>query len=131
MTTELMYLTWVALFTAIMWMPYALNRIVVGGLMDAVGYPVEPITLSGWADRMKRAHSNAVENLVVFAALVLVVHALGTSNEMTALACMVYFWARVAHFVVYTFGIPLLRTFAFAAGFASQVVLALIALGMM
>ena len=42
---------------------------------------------------------------------------------------MVYFWARVARFVVYTFGIPLLRTFAFAAGFASQVVLALIALG--
>jgi len=28
-------------------MPYALNRIVVGGLMDAVGYPAAPITLSG------------------------------------------------------------------------------------
>ena len=76
---------------------------------------------------MKRAHSNAVENLVFFASLVLVVHASGTSNEITVLACMVYFWARVARFVVYTFGIPLLRTFAFAAGFASQVVLALIA----
>jgi uncharacterized MAPEG superfamily protein len=50
---------------------------------------------------------------------------------MTALACMVYFWSRVAHFVVYTFGIPLLRTLAFAAAFASQVVLALVALGMM
>jgi hypothetical protein len=30
-----------------MLMPYALNRIVVGGLMDAVGYPAAPITLSG------------------------------------------------------------------------------------
>ena len=131
MTMELMYLTWVALFTAVMWMPYALNRIVLGGLMDAIGYPVAPIVLSGWADRMKKAHSNAVENLVVFAALVLVVHLSGTATEMTALACMVYFWARVGHFVVYTLGIPLLRTLTFTAAFLGQVVLGLTALGMM
>lgn len=131
MTMELMYLTWVALFTAVMWMPYALNRIVVGGLMDAIGYPVAPIVLSGWADRMKKAHSNAVENLVVFAALVLVVHLSGTATEMTTLACMVYFWARVGHFVVYTLGIPLLRTLTFTAAFLGQVVLGLTALGMM
>jgi len=131
MTMELMYLTWVALFTAVMWMPYALNRIAMGGLMDTVGYPVDPIRLSGWAGRMKKAHSNAVENLVVFAALVLVVHLTGTSNEMTAMACMVYFWARVGHFVLYTLAIPLLRTLAFAVAFACQIVLGLTALGMM
>ena len=131
MTMELMYLTWVALFTAVMWMPYALNRIVVGGLMNVVGYPIDPITLSDWADRMKRAHSNAIENLVVFAVLVFVVHLSGTSTEMTAMACMVYFWSRVGHFVVYTLAIPLVRTLTFAAGFACQVVLGLTALGMM
>lgn len=131
MTMELMYLTWVALFTAVMWMPYSLNRIGVGGLMNAIGYPIDPIMLSGWADRMKKAHSNAVENLVVFAALVLIVHLSNTSTEMTSLACMVYFWARVGHFVVYTLAIPLLRTLTFAAAFACQIVLALTALGMM
>lgn len=131
MTMELMYLTWVGLFTAIMWMPYALNRIVVGGLMDAVGYPENSLPLSPWAERMKKAHSNAIENLVVFAALVLVVHLSATSNEMTAIACMVYFWARVAHFVVYTLKIPLVRTLAFAVGFSCQLVLGLTALGMM
>ena len=119
------------MFTAIMWMPYALNRIVVGGLMDAVGYPENSLPLSPWAERMKKAHSNAIENLVVFAALVLVVHLSGKSNDMTAIACMVYFWARVAHFVVYTLKIPLVRTLAFAVGFACQLVLGLTALGMM
>ena len=71
MTTELMYLTWVALLTAVMWMPYILNLIAVRGLMDAIGYPQNPMPLSPWAERMKKAHSNAVENLVVFAPLVL------------------------------------------------------------
>jgi uncharacterized MAPEG superfamily protein len=131
MTMELMYLTWVSLFTAVMWVLYALNQIGVRGLIDTIGYPENPFPLSPWAERMKKAHSNAVENLVVFAALVLVVHLSATSNEMTAMACMVYFWARVAHFVVYTFGIPLVRTLSFVVGFSCQLVLGLTALGMM
>lgn len=131
MTLELMYLTWVTLFTAVLWVPYILNAITVRGLMAAVGYPENPMPLSAWADRLKKAHSNAVENLVIFAPLVLIVHATGTSNEMTAMACMAYFWTRVAHAVVYTFAIPLLRTLTFAVGFVCQVVLALTALGMM
>jgi uncharacterized MAPEG superfamily protein len=131
MTMELMYLTWVSLFTAVMWVLYALNQIGVRGLIDTIGYPETPFPLSPWAERMKKAHSNAVENLVVFAALVLVVHLSATSNEMTAMVCMVYFWARVAHFVVYTFGIPLVRTLSFVVGFSCQLVLGLTALGMM
>lgn len=131
MTMELMYLTWVSLFTGVMWVFYILNAIGVRGLMDAVGYPENPAPLSPWADRMKRAHSNAIENLAVFAPLVLVVHLTGASNEMTALACMIYFWARVTHYIVYTLGIPLIRTLAFAVGFACQIILALTALGMM
>lgn len=125
MTTELMYLAWVSTLTAVMWMPYILNLIAVRGLIDAVSYPEDPKPLSPWAERMKRAHSNAVENLVVFAALVLVVHLSGANNAMTALACEVYFWARVAHFLVYTFKIPLLRTLTFAVGFACQILLAM------
>ena len=32
----------------------------------------------------------------------------------------VYFWSRLAHVVVYTLGIPVLRTLSFAAGFVAQ-----------
>ncbi len=40
-------------------------------------------------------------------------------------ACAVYFWARVAHLVVYTMGLPMFRTVAFVVGFLAQAVLAL------
>jgi uncharacterized MAPEG superfamily protein len=73
---------------------------------------------------MKAAHYNAVENLVVFVALVLIADALNIRNEATAAACATYFWARLVHLLVYTFGIPWLRTLAFAVGFVSCLVLA-------
>jgi uncharacterized MAPEG superfamily protein len=37
----------------------------------------------------------------------------------------VYFWARVAHVIVYSMGLPVFRTLAFTVGFFAQVVLAL------
>jgi uncharacterized MAPEG superfamily protein len=125
MTIELTYLVWVTTLTAVMWMPYVLNLIAVRGLIDAVGYPDDPKPLSPWAERMKKAHSNAIENLVIFAALVLVVQVAGANNELTAMACMVYFWARLTHFLVYAFKIPWFRTLSFATGFACQITLVL------
>ncbi len=113
MSNELMSLTYAAAFTAVIWVPYILNTIMVRGLVDAVGYPEKPKPLAAWAVRMKAAHSNAVENLVVFAALVLVCNAAGISNETTVLACEVYFWTRVVHCVVYTLAIPWARTLSF------------------
>ena len=62
---------------------------------------------------MKKAHYNAVENLVMFAALVLMLNALGISNATTVMACNIYFWSRLAHYLVYSAGIPWLRTLAF------------------
>jgi len=125
MTSELTSLIWVTALTAILWVPYTLNTIAVRGLMDAVGYPADPKPLAGWAQKMKAAHANAVENLVVFAALVLIANAAGVSNETTVLACTVYFWSRVVHLLAYTFAIPFVRTLAFVAGFACQVAIIL------
>jgi uncharacterized MAPEG superfamily protein len=124
MTTELTYLTWVTTFTALMWIPYVLNLIIVRGLIDAVGYPKDPKSLAPWAARMKQAHSNAIENLIVFGLLVLVAHAAGVNNNATALSCVIYFWARVVQFVMHTFGIPWIRTLAFFVAFGCQVTLA-------
>lgn len=125
MSSELMSLTWVTALTAIMWMPYVLNMIAVRGLLDAVGYPDEPKPLSPWAAKMKAAHANAIENLVVFATLVLIADAANLSNAVTVLACQLYFWARLVHLLSYTFAIPWVRTLAFAAGFGCQVALVL------
>jgi uncharacterized MAPEG superfamily protein len=80
---------------------------------------------SEWANRMMFAHDNAVENLVIFAPLVLILNAIDYSSRWTVLACAVYFWARLAHLLVYTFGIPVLRTVTWTVGFFAQAVLAL------
>jgi uncharacterized MAPEG superfamily protein len=124
MSTELRYLALVTVLTALSWIPYILNTLAVRGLVDAVGYPENPKPLAPWARRMKAAHYNAVENLVVFAALVLTAHAAGISNAAIAGAATVYFWARVVHLAAYTFGVPWVRTLAFTVGFGCQLCIA-------
>ncbi|MCB9947771.1 MAG: MAPEG family protein [Rhodospirillaceae bacterium] len=130
MSEELFWLTLTVAMTGVMWLPYVLNRIAVRGLLGAMGNPKDgEAPHSPWADRMMRAHRNAVENLVLFAALVLTVQTLGLSSPLTQMACLVYFFARLAHFVVYAAGIPVVRTLAFAVGFAAQAVLVVAILG--
>jgi uncharacterized MAPEG superfamily protein len=124
MKTELFYLALVAAFTGLLWVPYILDRIKVEGLINAVGYPAEPKPQAPWARRMIKAHYNAIENLAVFAALVLVAHAAGISNAAIATSAVVYFWARVIHALAYTFAIPWVRTLSFAVGFFAQAVIA-------
>jgi uncharacterized MAPEG superfamily protein len=124
MSTELTSLVEVSTFTALLWMPYVLNRMIVRGIPATVGYPNDPEPLAPWAQRLRAAHANAVENLVVFAALVLAAHALGVSTPVTAAAGPLYLWSRVAHAVTYTFRVPWLRTFAFVGGFAAQMMVA-------
>lgn len=131
MSTELYWLVLTTLMTSLFWLPYILNRIMTRGLMAALKTNPGDSPHSDWAERAILAHKNAVENLVIFAPLVIVTHILGMGNEMTAMMCMVYFVARLAHFVIYTAGIPVLKTLAFAAGFVAQAVLALNLLGMM
>jgi uncharacterized MAPEG superfamily protein len=123
MTSELLILTWLVALTAICWVPYIINRVTVRGLIDAVGYPENAKPESAWAIRMKAAHYNAVENLVVFAALVLIANAANITNEITVVACQTYFWARVVHYLAYTFAIPWVRTLSFAVGFVAQLAL--------
>ncbi len=120
MKTELLYLPWVTVLTGLLWVPYILDRVATRGLIDAVGYPKSPKPQSEWAQRLMRAHANAVENLVVFATLVLLAHALGVTGTAVATAAIVYFWARVVHAVSYAFAIPWVRTLSFTVGFFAQ-----------
>ena len=129
MKTELLYLALVTTFTGLLWVPYVLDRIAVGGLMEAVAYPANPKPQSPWAQRLKKAHANAVENLVVFAALILTAHALGIANAVIGSAAVAYFWARVVHAAAFTFAVPWVRTLAFTVGFVAQAVVAWQSLG--
>lgn len=124
MKTELFYLALVTALTGVLWVPYILDRVAVRGLMDAVGYPDNPKPQSAWAQRLMKAHANAVENLVIFATLVLLAHAAGITNAAIGTAAVVYFWARVVHAVGYTLAVPWVRTLSFTVGFLAQAAVA-------
>ncbi len=124
MKPELMCLAWTTIVTALLWLPYVGDRMLVRGLLDTVGYPETPKPQSPWASRMKAAHFNAIENLVVFATLVLIANAAAISNAATVFAASLYFWARLVHLVAYTLKLPWIRTLGFTGGFVAQAIFA-------
>jgi uncharacterized MAPEG superfamily protein len=78
----------------------------------------------GWAGRARRAHLNMIENLVLFAALVLITAISGKANATTAMGAMIFFWARLAYAVIYLIGIPWLRTLAWFVSVIGMVMIA-------
>lgn len=130
-TRELFWLACTATMTALFWLPYILNSMVVRGVMGAMANPSpDAKPLAPWAQRAKAAHYNAVENLAVFATLVIVAYAAGITRPAVGVASVLYFWARLVHFVVYTAGIPVVRTLAFVVGFVAQIIVALVIFGL-
>jgi uncharacterized MAPEG superfamily protein len=126
MSKELFWLTLTVAMTGLIWVPYILDRMMVRGMMGTLANPSpSDAPQTAWAQRMMASHANAVENLVVFASLVLIAQDLNISTGATVFACALYFWSRLAHVVVYTLGIPVARTLAFTGGFVAQVILVL------
>ena len=126
--SALEWLAAAALMTGLLWVPYVLERMVALGVLGTMK-PVDPeheAKQALWARRAKRAHYNGVENLAVFATLVLVAYAMGKGEGHSILvASQVYFWARLVHFPAGAFGLTGIRTMALLAGFGAQVAVAL------
>ena len=130
LSPDLFWLAATATLTALMWLPYILNRVLEQGLEGAVLNPAPPSPAkAAWAERLRAAHANMAVALAIFASLVLSVQAAGLASPGTALACQLFFWARLAHAVVYTLGVPMGRTLAFTVAFLCQMVLAWTVLG--
>jgi uncharacterized MAPEG superfamily protein len=125
LSPELRWLTYTVLMTALFWVPYILDRLATRGVWPAISdtKPEMGETPTLWAKRAITAHTNAVENLVIFAPAVLIASAVGVSTPATQTAAAVYFFARLVHFLVYTLGIPVFRTLSFAVGWAAQIVI--------
>ena len=123
MTPELSLLVWaVALAFAQMLVAVSGATLQVG-LPSLAGNRDNLPALTGWAGRARCAHRNMLENIVLFAALVLVAHAAGISNAMTLLGAQLFFWGRLAHAVIYVAGIPWLRTAAWAVSAVGMVLI--------
>ncbi|MFY9657795.1 MAG: MAPEG family protein [Methylocystis sp.] len=116
-----------ALLTALLPLTYVPGRIGAVGLKGAIANPTPQLAAKepDWAQRSKAAHYNAVENLVAFATLVLIAQATGiAARPIVVFAAALYFFARLAHFIVYALGVPGLRTLTWAAGFVATLIVA-------
>ena len=127
--SELRALTLITTATALMWVPYVCGRMSTFGILAPIGnpglgYPVD----TPWMDRARRAHANAIENLAVFAPLVLIAAVIGLSTPLTTSAAWTFVVARLAHYVIYTAGIPVLRTVAFLIGACSTIIFGVVLL---
>ena len=110
MKPELTLLVWATLLTLVQ------AVIAVHGAMMQVGLPTLAgnregmAEIRGWGGRAARAHRNMLENLVLFAALVLVAALAGKTNATTLLGAEIFLYARIVYALVYIAGIPWLRT---------------------
>ena len=110
MKPELMLLAWAVVLTLAQMLVAATGSAAQYGVMPLFGNREGLAPLTGWAGRAYRAHHNMLENLVLFAALVLIAVVSNKTNPTTLLGAQIFLWARVAYALIYLAGIPWLRT---------------------
>ena len=116
MSVELLMLVYSAVLLLVIILVQAGLGISQNGLMAQAGNRdnlAEPTVLR---QRLQRLSANMQENLVLFAIVVLVASAAGVSNDTTAMGAVVFFYARVGHAIIYTFGWPVIRPLFYFAG---------------
>lgn len=119
-----------ALWLAIASLPYILDRIIVRGVPGALqNHSPDAVPQSAWAQRAMRAHTVGVEAFVAFAPLAVIAMFRLPEDPLPGTLAMVFFFAILAHYIIYCMGIILLRTVAFLGAFGASVLMGLRVLG--
>ena len=110
MKPELMLLVWMVVLMFAQMLVAATGAFLQVGLTKLASNRDNMPAIAGWGGRAQRAHLNMLENIVLFAPLVLVAVFVGKTNDMTLLGAQIFVWARLAYAVTYIAGIIWLRT---------------------
>ncbi|MEP4051905.1 MAG: MAPEG family protein [Litorimonas sp.] len=118
MAVELKYLVWSVALFFVMILAQAVAATfsgktsisqLVGARDDMPGAGLTP-----FHGRTKRAQANFIEAMCMFAPLVLVAAVTNSFSSLTALGAALFFWGRVVFAPTYWFGVPWVRTLAWA-----------------
>lgn len=112
MTPDLKLLLWTVALTFIEVLVAVLGANTQVSLATLAGNRDPEPQFTGWVARARRAHRNMLESLPLFIALVLMAQVAGKTNAQTLLGAELFFWGRLAHWLIYLAGIPWLRTLA-------------------
>ena len=124
LTPDLKYLLFAVILTFVQMLIAAMGSNQQFGLPTLAGNREGLPDVTGWAGRAKRAHLNMLENLVLFAALVLIAQVAGKANATTAMGASIFFWARLVYAGVYLAGISWVRTAVWAVSVIGMVMIA-------
>jgi uncharacterized MAPEG superfamily protein len=123
MNTDLTMLTATALLTALLANGKGMAMWLNWPASEVLGNRQNPPPLPEWALRADRAHWNMLENFPHFAVFVLIANAVGLANYQTALGATIFFWARLAHAILYISGIWRLRWVAFFTAVGGEILI--------
>lgn len=119
-----------AVWIAIAWVPYLLDRIMVRGLVGAMANPSPDLApQSDWAVRAKAAHVVAIQAFSAFAPLAILAMMRIPEDGYPNILAMTFFIGIFAHYVIYAIGITVLRTLSFSLAALSTLALGLRVLG--
>jgi uncharacterized MAPEG superfamily protein len=110
MSLEITLLIWSVALTFIQMLVAVSGATLQFGLPELAGNREDLPPATSWAGRAQRAHYNMLQNLVLFAVLILVTEITNKNSAMTGFGAQLFFWARVAYAVIYVVGLPWVRT---------------------
>ncbi|NKC02292.1 MAG: MAPEG family protein [Pseudomonadales bacterium] len=117
MESAYFYLGLSGILTILLWTPYIVARLFVWGLPTFLnnypeGFPKNQPEPPLWAERAKRVHLNMVETMPALIAVVVAAGFLADTSSFQLIAtwAQIFFYARIAHALVYIAAIPYLRT---------------------
>jgi uncharacterized MAPEG superfamily protein len=123
MSLELTLLLWSVALAFVQMLVAVSGATLQFGLSDLAGNRESLPPATSWAGRAQRAHHNMLENLVLFAVLVLVTEITNKNNASTGFGAEVFLFCRVIYAVIYVIGLPWLRTAVWCVSMAGLILM--------
>jgi uncharacterized MAPEG superfamily protein len=123
MTIDLGCLLVLGLWSLVLNHTPAIARMKTLGVKWGMSNREETPMVAPWIGRADRAQRNHLDNLPMLAVVILIAHVTGKHDGITAAASVVMVVARVAHSLVYIFGIKQLRPLFYLLSIVAMLVI--------
>ncbi len=123
-TSQTRFLRPTAMVTFFLCIPYTLLRVMRNSVLDSVD--IQPVQHQGkvWIERIGKAHDNAIENLGIFALLLVLISVTDANNNITAMVAQLLFWTRLLHLLTNITDNRWLRDITSTTSIAALIILA-------